>query len=289
MPDTTVRILPWTADKTAREEASIHFSPAALPENFDVFDNLGEVAVRSGPGGLGGFQTITTISSRKVAPSILLIDFTQSYPKNAEILVGATNPYQSDLIESLLDGIRLFSGGDPHQHKAFHIDEEQLVNTVIKWPLTEILSKEFALTSAHLSSIKQMFLQVWQVRVASRQVSSCKVLTTALEYYYLTSTISDRRTNFMHLMIAFEALFKSREEESASAAGARLAKLTATTKEKFNEIRRFMWSTKEALGCCQLRNAIVHGGSGAFPSDTDKKLRELIRHALIRLIYLGKV
>lgn len=132
----------------------------------------------------------------------------------------------------------------------------------------------------------QAFFRAWHVRTGARQYPSFKIVALAMEYYYLSSTITETRTIFLYLMIAFEALFKRKDEESASAASARFAKLVASSKAQFNEIRRFMWNTKEAPGCCQMRNEIVHGGVAPLELGTYWKLRDILRSAIEQLLRL---
>ena len=257
-----------------------------LPEGFDLFDNLGPFAFRAGPGGLGGFQTITTLSSKRNATAILLIEFDQVYPQIAAPLLSNTNPYESTLVESMLDGMRLLSGQEPHPYKGFHTTNGKLVDIVVKWPLMEIQGAPLKIASLNSSDIEKAFYQVWQIRTRAKQNTSYKIVTLAMEYYYLSSTMTETRTTFLHLIIAFEALFKTQDEDSASAASARFARLLAESKSQYNEIRRFMWNKKEEPGCCQLRNEIVHGYLTSLKSETYWKLRGLLRKAILRIMSL---
>jgi hypothetical protein len=286
VPKTIVRLIPWSEHGSADKEANALIPSQELPAGFDLFDNLGPFAFRAGPGGLGGFQTITTLSSKKNATAILLIEFDQVYPQIAAPLLSNTNPYESNLVESMLDGMRLLSGQEPHPYKGFHTTDSKLVDMVIKWPLTEIQGGPLKVASLKSSDIEEAFYQAWQIRTRARKNANCKIVTLAMEYYYLSSTMTETRTIFLHLMIAFEALFKREDEDSASAASARLARLLAESKSQYNEIRRFMWHTKEEPGCCQLRNEIVHGHSSSLKSETYWKLRGLLRTAILRVMLL---
>ena len=292
VPKTLVNLVPWPERTGADTEKAKLIPLEGLPEGFDLFDNLGPFAFRAGPGGLGGFQTITTLSNKRKATAVLLIEFDQVYPKMAIPLLSATNPYESNLVESLLDGMRLLSGQEPHAYKGFHITDGNLVDTVIKWPLSEIQGNPLITASLKSSDIENAFYQAWKIRTEARKIESCKIVTLAMEYYYLSSTMTETRTIFLYLMIAFEALFKAKDENSASAASARLARLLAESKSQYNDIRRFMWNTKDEPGCCQLRNEIVHGNSSSLNSKIYWKLRNLIRTAILRIIHLqltGKI
>jgi len=286
VPKTIVSLIPWP-ERARTDTETVKLTPLEeLPEGFDLFDNLGPIAFRAGPGGLGGFQTITTLSNKRKATAVLLIEFDQIYPKMAIPLLSNTNPYESNLVESMLDGMRLLSGREPHPYKGFHITDGELVDIVVKWPLTEIQGGPLLVASLKSSDIEKAFYQVWQIRTGARQNTSCKIVNLAMEYYYLSSTMTETRTIFLYLMIAFEALFKTKDEDSASAASARLAKLLAESKSQYNEIRRFMWNTKKVPGCCKLRNEIVHGNLSSLKAETYWKLRSLIRTAILRIIHL---
>ena len=285
IPNTTIYFLPWPPEESAEVDISHLLPVQQFPPDFDVFDNLGPFALRAGPGGLGGFQTQTTASTKLHAKGLLIIELDQVYPKNIEEIIRTSNPYESDIVESLLDGLRLFSGNEPHQHKGFHLNNNQFVDLVTKWPLTEIQGPALNLTSSDMENLKNTFLQVWQIRRDSRESKSCKIINIALEYYYLSSTITITRVIFLYLMIAFESLFKREDENSASAASSRIAKLLAGTKAEHNEIRRFMWNTESDSGCCQVRNQIVHGNTTTLSSNMFWELKRLIRTSILRIIH----
>jgi hypothetical protein len=285
-PRTTIHFFPWEGIQTAKNGISSLLPLQHLPPDFDVFDNLGPFAFRAGPGGLGGFQTLTTAYTKLCAKALLVIEFDQVYPEKIQGMVGSSNPYESTLTESLLDGLRLFSGNEPHQHKGFHMNNNQFVDLVIKWPLMEIQGPPVKLAPADIENLKNTFLQVWQIRSNARKSKTCRIINLALENYYLSFAMTETRTIFLHLMIAFEALFKAKDEGSASAASSRLAKLLGETKGQYNKIQRFMWNTKGDPGCCQVRNQIVHGGTSALSSSMYWQLRSLIRSAILKATHL---
>jgi len=286
-PKTTIHIFPWGSGQATSEDVDQFFALKKLPVDFDVFDNLGPIAFRAGCGGLGGFQTVTTAFTKQRAKTLLVIEFDQSYPENTQtLLLARANPYEHSLTDSFLDGLRLSTGNEPHQHKGFHIVNNQFEDLIIRWPLLEIQGAPIKLGPRDIKNVKNVFMLAWQIRTNAKKSRSCRILNLALENYYLSSTITETRTIFLHLMIAFESLFKAKEEASASAASSSLAKLLAATKEQHNEIRRFMWNTKENAGCCQVRNEIVHGGTSSLSSDMYWRLRGLIRSAILRLGHL---
>ena len=221
-----------------------------------------------------------------------MIEFDQLYPQSAGPLLNSTNPYESNLVESMLDAVRLLSGKEPYPYKGFHISDGELIDSVIKWPLMEMQGNPIKYAELKQADIEQVFYQVWQIRIGARQNTSCKIVTLAMEYYYLSSTMTETRTIFIYLMIAFEALFKARDEKSANTASARLARLLADTKSQYKEIMRFMWNPQQASGCCQLRNEIVHGNISTLKGEIYWQLRGLLRTAILKIIFLvltGKI
>lgn len=286
-PATVIHIIPWARTASALKAENSLFPPNLLPGDFDIFDNLGWFAARPGPGGLGGFQTITTLSAKKVSAALLVVDFNQPCPDNAVPL--SANPYESDLVESLLDAMRLYFGREPHPYKGYHITDNELLDSVIKWPLTEIQGDPLKPHKAHLSQVKEAFRQVWSIRTSARKSASCRIITLAIEYYYLSSTMTETRTIFLYLMIAFEALFKAPDEKAAGPAASRFAKLLASTKRQKNEINTFMWNSRkreQPPSCCQLRNDIVHGRTSSLRMRTYWQLRNFLRRAILQVVFL---
>lgn len=285
-PAMTVKIIPWAPKEAAASASGESSLYAMLPDGFDVFDNIGQWALRAGPGALGGSQTVTTTSTRRVATSLLVLDFDQAYPVGLQSLMGSANPYESNVVASLLDGMRLSLAREPHPYKGFHVIDGHLVDGLIKWPLIEVLGDPTKLEGSHLAYVKDAFLQAWRIRAGAERSKACKIVALAMEYYYLSSTMMDTRTIFIQLMIAFEALFKRREEDSASKAADRLGRLLAGTKEQYNQIKRFMWNTDGTPGCCQLRNEIVHGGTGSLEESKYSNLRDYVRRAIMQVTHL---
>jgi len=282
-PKTTIYFYPWNSQGKIRHEISNILPLDQLPADFDIFDNLGIFAVRAGPGGLGGFQTHTQIKTKRHATTLLIIEFDQIYPNSIQSIVVPSNPYEFNVTESLLDAVRLISGNEPHQYKGYHLSDNQMQDIITKWPLVEIQGQVVKLTATDLEKLKNAFLQVWQIRYNSRKSKSCKILNLALEYYYLSSTMSETRTIFLYLMIAFEALFKTQDDNSASPASARMAKLLAETKAEKKMIGKFVWNKNGTPGCCQIRNQIVHGEVTSLSSDMFWRLRSLLRFAILRI------
>ncbi len=281
IPKTTIHFYPWNGLEGDRHEINSVMPVGQLPHGFDVFDNLGAVAIRSGPGSPSSFQTITQLETRQQAKTLLIIEFDQVYPN--DIPQMGQNLYESSLTESLLDSVRLVSGNEPHHYKGFHLQDNQLTDIIIKWPLVEFQGSPVRLVDIDTMRLKDIFLMIWKIRSGYRDSKSCKILTTALEYYYLSSTMTEIRTIFLYLMIAFEALFKKREGDSTSAASSRIANLLANTKHESNVIKRFLWSGGSTSGCCQVRNQIVHGESSAPTWEMFWKLRYILQHAILRI------
>jgi len=282
-----IHLYPWKIQENIANEVKDILPIDQLPADFDTFDNLGSFAVRPGSGGLGGFQSVTNLYTKRNATTLLIIEFNQVYPQNiASYMKLSMHPSGPNLADSLLDAVRLISGNEPHQYKGYHFNDSQILDILTKWPLSEMQGNLVKLNTYDLNNLKNLFLQVWQIRRNSRESKSCKILTLALEYYYLSSTMTQTRTIFLYLMIAFEVLFKARDDDSASPASARIAKLLANTKAEYNDIHRFIWNTSKPIGCCQIRNHIVHGDFTSLPTAMFWRLRNLLRYAIVNTVNL---
>lgn len=281
-PRINIHFYPWKSKDNMANEVSDILPINQLPADFDTFDNLGSFALRG-----GGLQTVTDLHTKRYATTLLIVEFIQIYP--AEIALSrktSVNPYGINLTDSLLDAVRLISGCEPHQYKGYYFNDKQILNVITKWPLSEMQGKSVKLNMSDLQNLKNLLLQVWQIRRDSVRSKSCRIVNLALEYYYLSSTLTQTRTVFLYLMIAFEALFKARNENTASAASTRLAKLVANTKTEYNEIYRFIWNPKENNGCCQIRNQLVHGDFTSPPTTVFWRLRDLLRYAIVNIVNL---
>lgn len=286
-PDINIHFYPWRRQENMANEMKDVIQIDQLPADFDIFDNVGKVAVRPGSSGTGGFQTVTTLDTRRIATALLLVEFDQIFPANiASFTTMPTNPYGINLIDSLLDAVRLISGNEPHQYKGYHFNNNQIVDTLTKWPLAEFQGPEVNLNAYDLNEIKKLLLNIWRIRSGSSKSKSCRILILALEYYYLSSTMTQTRTIFLYLMIAFEALFKAQDEKSASVASSRLAKLLANKKSDYNDIHSFMWDQKGNDGCCQIRNHVVHGDFTPIPNNVFWRLRSILRYAIVSIVHL---
>jgi hypothetical protein len=284
IPKTIIHLFPWKNHE--KESHSTVIPIDHLPVDFDIFDDIGAIAFRSGPSNVLDFQTITQMPTRRQATTLLIIEFEQSYPDVLRNMIHAQNPYEHNLTESLLDAMRLTSANEPHQNKGYHLTNDLLTDIVTKWPLAEMQGSPVKLTASDLQNLKKTLLQIWRIRSDARKSRSCTILTLALGYYYLSSTMTEFRTIFLYLMIAFEALFKKRDENSASRASARMATLLAETKAQYSDLTGFLWGTNKAPGCCKVRNHIVHGESASLPKEMFWQLRALMRSSIQRLCYL---
>jgi hypothetical protein len=278
-----IDLIPWDRSEAAANLAKERFPLDQLPNDFDSFENLGIFGLRAGPGGLGGFQTTTTIQTNAHARALLIIDLLHPPSDAHTSFKSDVWPFTAIFVDSLLDGLRFSSQREPHPYKGFSAIGDRLEEKIVKWPLAEIQGEPIVLRQADIEGAKEMLRQAWLARLYSRSVEGFRIAVLAMEYYYLSSTMTELRTIFLHLMIAFEALFKALEEESSNGAASRLAKLVASTKREYNEIRRFMFSTDQPQGCCQMRNEIVHGGLFSISWDSFWRLRRYLCLA-IRLV-----
>jgi hypothetical protein len=74
-PEIAIHFYPWKIKKNMANEINDILTIEQLPADFDTFDNLGTFAMRPGPGGTGGFQTITNLHTIQNATALLIIEF----------------------------------------------------------------------------------------------------------------------------------------------------------------------------------------------------------------------
>jgi hypothetical protein len=115
-----------------------------------------------------------------------------------------------------------------------------------------------------------------------------KVLRLAMEYHRLAFTLERVEHAFLILMVAFEAMFKMRDEANASGAAQRIGRLLGTTKAECMRIQKEFCGNR---GDCfsKIRNEIAHGDTGLSLATVASKYPSLYRHvtaAIVKLLNL---
>ncbi len=262
-----------------------------LPPKFDSLENLGQIAFRSGSGSGGGFRTITNYSNSRKAETLLVVSLVQAIPPMLANSIGGltNNPYEYTLTESFLYSLQLFSRNIPQFWKGFHFANGRFTNMISKWPFAEVTGDQLKLEKQDMDRLKHLFRKIWFIHVSANKKIGLSRINLAVEYFYLSSTIANRQTAFLYLMIAFEALFKKSSEKNLSQASNRIAKFLAHSREECRKLNRWAWSTKDNPGFSQLRNSIVHGGGVGIKPETFKRLREMLRICILELSELAVI
>ena len=93
LPRTGITMLPWNPGNPNHSKAiSDAIAVSELPSDFATFDGLGAIALRSGAGGLGGFQTQTVMPTKQDAKTLLVLQFEQEWPTGAEAMASISSP-----------------------------------------------------------------------------------------------------------------------------------------------------------------------------------------------------
>jgi hypothetical protein len=115
-----------------------------------------------------------------------------------------------------------------------------------------------------------------------------KVLRLAMEYHRLAFTLERVEHPFLILMVAFEAMFKKKDEDNASRASQRIGRLLGTTKAECMSIHKEFFDNKGEW-FSQIRNDIGHGDTSLSLTTVAGKYPSLYRHvtaAIVRLLNL---
>jgi hypothetical protein len=284
-PKVAIRILPWKDSEVERKRAMDIAPLASLPADFDLTDGLGEFAVRSATGQMLGFRVGTTFPSKQRAQSLLILTYTQIVP-DANLLPNGS-PYELLLTDSILDALRLYFAVDLVVPVAFQLIDGKFNGRTDKWPHNALHAHYKFKGTIDAGVISNLSILVWSIR-STQSSQGSRVVLLALQEYFLAAIQFDIRDVFLHLMVAFECLFK-RSDEKISMAAPRIGNLLGVTAKEAKDIGSFIddnGDSKLAPGCSRVRNNIVHGREGV-PSETmAARLRELIRGALIELVRL---
>ena len=118
--------------------------------------------------------------------------------------------------------------------------------------------------------------------------TSDKVLRLAMEYHRLAFTLERVEHAFLILMVAFEAMFKKKDEDNASRAAQRIGRLLGATKSECMSIHKDFFDNR-GVWFSKIRNDIAHGDTSLSLSTVASKYPSLYRHvtgAIVRLLNL---
>lgn len=131
-------------------------------------------------------------------------------------------------------------------------------------------------------SIDVFLTKAWQNTVHD------KVLKLALDYHELSFTQQEIAHAFLIVMVIFEALARKENEESASKAAWRIARLIAGTKAEANVVQKDFFDAR-ADSLCNIRNKVAHGDPTLTQQLIETKYPVLYRYltkAILTLLHL---
>jgi hypothetical protein len=115
-----------------------------------------------------------------------------------------------------------------------------------------------------------------------------KVLGLALDYHRHSFTLEKPEHIFLILMVAFEAMFKKKDEDNASRAAKRIGRLLGATKAECMSIHKEFFDNNGDW-FCKIRNDIAHGDTSLSMETVAGKYPSLYRHvtaAIVKLLNL---
>jgi len=112
-----------------------------------------------------------------------------------------------------------------------------------------------------------------------------RVLRLAMEYHRLAFTLERVDHAFLILMVAFEAMFKKKDEDNASRAAQRIGRLLGATKSKCMSIQKDFFDNRGDW-FSKIRNDIAHGDTSLSLATVASKYPSLYRHVSTAIITL---
>jgi hypothetical protein len=112
-----------------------------------------------------------------------------------------------------------------------------------------------------------------------------KVVGLAKEYHRFCFTPEKVEHAFLILMVAFEAMFKKKDEDNASRAAQRIGRLLGTTKSECMSIHKEFFDNREDW-FSKIRNDIAHGDSSLSLATVAGKYPSLYHHVTTAIITL---
>jgi len=230
---------------------------------------------------------------QRTATVILVVQTKERYlasPHLSILLQLGNSRYIDTVVKAFVTGLKLSNDAEPHVYKGFYFKNRHSTGLVYHWPIKEMQGLPLHMDAATLNNMLTLFRGILVLESTHHQSTGHRVAKLAQRYYILSSTQTEFDVIFMFLMIAFEAMFKRKEEESVSSARRRFCKLVAERKSDYSKLSDFMSEDPAKKGCCYLCNAIVHGdeASSSVGSQRFWELKKHLRVAMVRLIFAIK-
>lgn len=285
-PRVGVRLAPWPLP----EGDELSPLTAQLAADFAARDALGSFAFRA-----GGASVIRRVETEITAPAsartLLHLRLEQELAEKLEFLGQIGSPFEPALTDSLLDAMRLVSRGDTLEHRVFHFVNGTALRRLGRWPLSgETGPRPGQIAQGALDALADFTVACYVAR-QRLDTPGGAVLVLALQQYFLAGVSPDAQSCFLHLMIAYEALFQAEAEKNHGALVARrMANAIASTRAEADELRQLMFADGKSAAersCNQLRNDLAHGRVSFPLPATLERLREAIRASIASVLALA--
>lgn len=112
------------------------------------------------------------------------------------------------------------------------------------------------------------------------------VLQLAIDCHTTSFTLARTRHAFLMIMVAFEALFKKKEERKTVPASERIAKALSKVKIDFDLIKDSFSSGNQNNDFSKIRNDIAHGYPNAMHADLQDEYNKLFRYVSDAIIFV---
>lgn len=224
------------------------------------------------------------------AQAAAIFSITENHPDTTygfETCKSSNSGYELSFLTAFCSALKLYNDCEPHYFRGYHAKDQILINIVTTWPLKEMQGSKLYIGRTEFNEILELCNKIWSFNSKNKGSRAAKIFNIAASYYLLSATQTEYNIIFIFLMIAFEALFKSSDEDSIGRAKSRFGKLIAHSKAEYSNISKFMSENPKNPGCCFMRNSLLHGDEkfSSVNSRTFWQLKKYIRAALIDIMY----
>jgi hypothetical protein len=206
----------------------------------------------------------------------------------------ASTPECQAVHDAVVDALNLHSsGGLPHHETyTFQCPPSQHSGLVIRTPNSRQARYSHLGRSSELRSTDFNACRSTIDRLLSKPLNGNttfeNVLRLAMEYHRLSFTLERVDHAFLILMVAFEAMFKKKDEDGSNHAAGRIGRLLgAATKEDCSAITKEFDTGPDCFR--EIRNDIAHGDTSLSLATVTNKYTSLYRHvtaAIVKLLSL---
>jgi hypothetical protein len=223
-----------------------------------------------------------------VAEHFLLIDV--SYPAGSVSAVNGGTGECLAIKDAVIDALRLHSSAGLPCHETYKFRSPPPLHSGLgiytpntRQALFPHLGNTSVLRSVDFdrcrSTIETLLSKVWN------NTTFDKVLRLAMEYHRLAFTLERVEHAFLILMVAFEAMFKKKDEDNTTRAAQRIGRLLGATKAECMSIQKDFYDN-QGNWFGKIRNEIAHGDTSLSITTVASKYPSLYRHVTAGIVKL---